>query len=183
MFLRSASQKDAAAARDMLGLALLVSGPSDDAVAIASALLGAAALASPQKSPADLVAELAHDLPDAASALRAGQLYSLQEQRDWQELVRVLEARVAAGKPTFEERTMLAGLYRASDRPDDAEKIYAALLAEDPSALQLWPERIAALFAAGRREQALAAKQEALDRIAKDPREWQGVRDRIDRLE
>jgi tetratricopeptide (TPR) repeat protein len=179
---RADSPEKAAVARDALGLALVVAGPGDDSVAIASAFLRAAAAAAPSAALGDLVKAFEAEVPASASALRAGQLYFLQEDRRWDELVAVLEARVASGPLTFEERTMLAGMYRATERAEDAEKIYAALLAEDPSALQLWPERIACLLAAGKREQALAAKAEALDRIAKDPREWQGVRERIERL-
>jgi tetratricopeptide (TPR) repeat protein len=179
---RAKTPEDAAAARDALGLALVVLGPADDAASVATAFLRAASAASPETPVADVVKSVSADLPEAAGALRAGHLYFLQEDRRWEELTSVLEARAAAGSPTFEERTMLAGLYKASERPEDAEEIYAKLLEEHPEAIQLWADRIACLFAMGKREEALAAKAKALDLIAKDPGEWQGVRDRIERL-
>jgi tetratricopeptide (TPR) repeat protein len=179
---RAKTPEAAGAARDALGLSLVVAGPADDAATAATVFLRAAAAASPDVAPAEVVRRVSADLPELGAALRVGQLYFLQEDRRWEELTAVLEARVAAGSPTFEERTMLAGLYKASERPEDAEKIYAALLAENPGALQLWADRIACLFAMGQREKALAAKKQALDLIAKDPGEWQGVKDRIERL-
>jgi tetratricopeptide (TPR) repeat protein len=179
---RAKTPEAAAAARDALGLALVVSGPDDAASATATVFLRAAAAASPNTPAGDIVTKACADLPEAAAALRAGQLYFLQEDRRWDELTAVLEARAGTGSATFEERTMLAGMYKASERAEDAEKIYAALIVEHPAALQLWADRIACLFAMGKREQALAAKKQALDLIAKDPGEWQGVKDRIERL-
>ncbi len=77
---------------------------------------------------------------------------------------------------------MLAGLYKASDRFEEAETLYASLLREDPSALRLWPNRIECLLGLEREADARAAHAKALEAISKDPRNLSWLRRRLERI-
>ena len=169
-------------ARDMAGLALVVAGPDDDRVEIALALLRAATASKPDANLQKTVEELAAAVPTAAAALRLAMVYHLQESEDWEALVALLELRSIAGGATRQERAMLAGLYKASDRFEEAETLYAALLREDPSALRLWPNRIECLLHLEREAEARNARKHALEAIAKDPRDLSWLRRRLDRI-
>ncbi|MHC4819719.1 MAG: tetratricopeptide repeat protein, partial [Planctomycetota bacterium] len=168
-------------ARDMLGLALVLAGEDDDEIALAVALLGAAATLESDKPIADVVTTLAKSVPPAEPALRMAHVYYLQEAEEWGELAALLEGRTKDGSATFEERAMLAGLYKATDELDEALAIYTTLLREQPSALQLWPDRIECLIGLGRKADAREALQEALQAIRDDPRELGWVRRRLER--
>ncbi|MHC5052871.1 MAG: tetratricopeptide repeat protein, partial [Planctomycetota bacterium] len=169
-------------ARNMLGLALILAGEDDDEIALAMALLRAAAAMQPERAIADVVTTLSKSIPPAEPALRLAHVYYLQEAEEWGALAALLEGRTKEGSATFEERAMLAGLYKATDELDEALAIYATLLREDPKALQLWPDRIECLVGLGRKADAREALQRALQAIRDDPRELGWVRRRLERI-
>ena len=175
-------RQETRAARDMLGLALVLAGEDDDEIALAVALLRAAAKLEPERPIAEVVTTLAASVPPAEPALRLAHVYYLQEAEEWGELAALLEGRIKDGSATFEERAMLAGLYKATDELDEALAIYATLLREKPSALQLWPDRIECLVGLGRKADAREALSKALQAIGDDPRELGWVRRRLERI-
>lgn len=183
MLLRARSAAAVRAARDMLGFALLLAGPDDDDIALARPLLDAQAALFPDAEPEELVAELAEAVPQAATALRRSLLYHLQAREDWARLADLVQKRMEEGEATLEERAMLAGLYKASDRLLEAEAIYAAILREEPGALHLWPDRIECLIDLGRRADAKLALAEAYEQLKKAPQDLGWVRRRLERLD
>ncbi len=161
--LRGAAGPEAvAAARDQLGLALLLVGPDDDLEAVAAGLLAAVLRAEPRLPPAGGAAWIEKRVPDARDAAARAVAYLLQGEARWDELAAQLEGRVRAKAASHEERAMLAGLYRASDRLEEAAALYGALLEERPGALHLWPARIACLAGTGKAEDARRAREDAL---------------------
>jgi len=170
-------------ARDTLGLALVLAGPDDDDIAIALALLDAATRLAPGKEPESFVEDLGREIPPARDSLRIAYVYLLQAREDWGALMKLLERRVEKGEATFEQRAMLAGLYKASDSLDSARDIYAGLLQEKPSALRFWPDLIECLLGSGDRAAAREAKARALEALRKDPRDLGWIRRRLERLE
>jgi len=175
-------QEKTRAARDMLGLALVLAGEDDDEIALAMGLLRAAATLEPERAIDDVVETLAGSVPPAEPALRLAHVYHLQEAEAWGALATLLQGRAKDGSATFEERAMLAGLYKATDELDEALAIYATLLREDPKALQLWPDHIECLVGLGRKADAREALGKALQAIRDDPRELGWVRRRLERI-
>ena len=168
------------AAYGALGLALVVAGSWDDDLACALGVLRAAAARDPEASAEDLAAALAEAVPPAAPALRTAAVYWLQETEDFEQLGRVLEARVSAGGATAEERGTLAGLYRLTDRLDEALAIYRGLV--DEGGLHAWPDVVECLAAMGRTAESRAALSRATKALADAPPELQWVRRRLERL-
>jgi hypothetical protein len=165
LLLRAETRADTIEARNQLGLALLLAGPDDDIVPLALGALRGVLATDGSLSPAGAAKLLREVVPEAAEAVRTAHGYYLQEEELWDELVDVLEERVAAGDATFEDRKMLAGLYRAGDRLSEAAAIYAALLEARPGALHLWLPLVATLAEAGRPEEAADARKKALAAI------------------
>ncbi|MFV1957774.1 MAG: tetratricopeptide repeat protein [Planctomycetota bacterium] len=176
---RAGSTAQSEEARDTLGLALMLLGPTDDDKAIARWALEAGVDARPASLPREVLGWWKTQVPEAAAALDAAWVIYLQERQAWEDLIEELERRSTRGTASFEDRTTLAGLYLASDRFDDAAALYARLLEERPEALHLWPSRLRALVGAGRLDEARAARDAALKAIDAGP---QGFRQALHRL-
>lgn len=172
----------AAHARDTLGMALLLLGSRDDDLWTARWALEAVGRADPSLSAPQCADWLVDRVPEASDAIRRAQVYRLQEAQRWPELIAVLEARRKAGKASVEERTMLAGLYWADDRMDDAATIYGELLEERPCPYHLWPNYLRALVAAGRLDEARKAQALALKQLAGAPGDAATVRRLVERV-
>jgi tetratricopeptide (TPR) repeat protein len=169
MLLRAKSKDDVAAARDVLGLGLILLGPADDAKALARWALEATLRSEPDLTPSNALARLEAAAPVATGALRSAWIASLQEREAWNVLLQELGARLEAGTADFEERVTLAGLFEASDQAERAAPLYRALLDERPAATYLWPRLVRALVAARRLDEAKAAKARALRILAEAP--------------
>ncbi|MEE8105411.1 MAG: hypothetical protein V3T86_07745 [Planctomycetota bacterium] len=170
-------------AQHELGLALLCAGPDDDDLQLAVMLLGATLELAPKEEPEAALEKLVAALPLQKSALRAALAYRFQEDEDWDKLAKLLEGRVKIKAATIEERAMLAGLYKVSDRLDDAAALYAAILAEDATALRYWPDCIECLLALGKNDEAATAFSNARAALKSDPRDLGWIRRRLDKLE
>jgi len=173
---------DAAGARAMLGLALLLCGPDDDDLAAAVALVQAATACEPERAVEETVAALADAAPPATAVLRRALAYHLQQAEEWDELAALLQRRREAGTATPEELGMLAGLFRATDEVEEALALYTELLGTGPDGLRWWPDRIDCLARLGRRAEAKAALAEARAALRGAPPEYGWVRRRLDRL-
>ncbi|MHC4860830.1 MAG: tetratricopeptide repeat protein, partial [Planctomycetota bacterium] len=170
-------------ARNQLGLALLLAGPDDDVLSLAIGALRGVVAADRSLSPGGAAKLLTEVVPEAAAAVRTAHGYFLQEEELWDDLVEVIQERVEAGVATFEDRKMLAGLYRAGDRLSEAAAIYAGLLEEAPDALHLWLPLVATLVEAGRTEDAAKAREEALAAIDASSGDHEALRRRILEIE
>jgi predicted Zn-dependent protease len=78
---------------------------------------------------------------------------------------------------------MLAGLYAAAERHEEAAAIFAALLEETPDALHLWPDLVDALARAGKRREAEEARKRGLAALAAAPEENEPLRKRLEEIE
>lgn len=188
LLVRARSVEPLREARAMLGLALVLAGPDDDHVRIEVALLRAAGALEPDRPLGETVAAVQAAVPTAAVTLRTAESYYLQETEDWDALAAVLSKRIAAGEATLEQRAMLAGLCMASDRYDEAEAIFAAMLEGEHAdktgeALRYWPDRIECLVRLGRKADARAALERARAALKDAPGRLGWVRRRLRRLD
>jgi tetratricopeptide (TPR) repeat protein len=188
LLVRARSVEALREAHAMLGLALVLAGPDDDHVRIEVALLRAANALEPDRPLDETVAAVQSAVPPAAATLRTAESYYLQETEDWDALARVLSKRIEAGEATLEQRAMLAGLYMASDRFDEAEAIYAAMLEGDAKdttgeALRYWPDRIECLVRMGRKADARVALKRANEALKSADGSHGWIRRRLRRIE
>ena len=174
--------KAAAAARDHLGLALLLAGPDDDAAWIAAWTLRAVTHAMPDATVEEQGAWLAEKAPRQAAFVRTAETYVLQEEERWDELIGLLERQRDQAHISAEGLSMLAGLYSASGRYDEAVKTYQEALQGEGASLSLWPRYVAALLGAGDPKGALAAAKEAYQAFDESPAPSDAYRRAIERL-
>jgi hypothetical protein len=179
LLLIAESGDEIVAARNQLGLALLLAGPNDDIVYLATEALRGVMAADESLSARAARDWLVERAPNAKRSLLTAFHYFLQEEGLWEDLAKALEESVEKGEARFEDRKMLAGLYRAGDRLTDAAKIYAELLIENPKALYLWLPLVQCLAEAGETAAAMKAREKAIRTIDASREDHQALRERI----